>query len=716
VVRRLVGRWALRDAEAEPYRGPDFYGREHAHLFFGRGRECVAVTSMVIGNRVSLLHATSGAGKTSLLNAAVIPALEERGWLAVRSLPQNQPQQALKQATLDSVLPDLDLELHALDRTIETIGCSADTTLRDVKARALSLSRGSPEYVTLMSPYQPASADRALCTPFVVRFLSLDGGHVILARYLLALDLLSPARHWPLNRADDLAEALADTPVSRLRTFFDLDDTREVHTEVRRYLEHDDVPLDEFYRRLQVLWGSKYDECRLVLMLDQFEELFTRFVDKGAAGAAVNPALNDYRIRRDYFAQLARLFDVCADDTSAAGDIRPAVHILVSMRDEHIARLDELERSVTRRSALPRHHLGPLSTSDAADVIRRPARYFGYDYEDALFVDIRNAISSEGGIEPGHVQIVCTRLWQEVGQAILAAHEEAGTRPTAGVQAPVFITADRLAGMFRSASPVLGIFRDHFQLVLQDTGGDLDHYDVLDLLGPLIVAGGRRNIVPIELLTRQSLCREDIRKDLLERLRSKRIVRIEWRLGGAYAELTHEFLIGPINEARVELSRRHAWWGPLESGLHRLQTLQREGVREITDSLLEAPEVDALIAYSSRLDLAAHRWILEVLFRSAVVSGRPALIGTCRDLLNDVPVLSKAELLCRLGGRIPTSHWLDSDELAVLCHGDGAQFDEDVMAFVLVSALRLSTPDRGIAIEHWFRRAQHEGVEHRSGI
>ena len=60
-----------------PYVGPRPFEREDAPRFFGRTREFRDVVSLVIAQRVLLLYSASGAGKSSLLNAGVLPLLEE---------------------------------------------------------------------------------------------------------------------------------------------------------------------------------------------------------------------------------------------------------------------------------------------------------------------------------------------------------------------------------------------------------------------------------------------------------------------------------------------------------------------------------------------------------------------------------------------------------------------------------------------------------------
>ena len=46
-------------------------------VFFGRDGETLDLVALVVAYRLVLLYAASGAGKTSLLNAGLVPALEQ---------------------------------------------------------------------------------------------------------------------------------------------------------------------------------------------------------------------------------------------------------------------------------------------------------------------------------------------------------------------------------------------------------------------------------------------------------------------------------------------------------------------------------------------------------------------------------------------------------------------------------------------------------------
>ncbi len=67
--------------EFQPYVGPRPYERDDLAPFFGRDHEANELISLIVTYRELLFYSQSGAGKTSLLNARVIPLLiEEEGF------------------------------------------------------------------------------------------------------------------------------------------------------------------------------------------------------------------------------------------------------------------------------------------------------------------------------------------------------------------------------------------------------------------------------------------------------------------------------------------------------------------------------------------------------------------------------------------------------------------------------------------------------------
>lgn len=83
-----------------PYKGPLAFEEKDAPFFFGRDADAQALTALTISERLVLFCAQSGAGKTSLINARLIPELREQefnvlpparvsGELPSRAVPHN---------------------------------------------------------------------------------------------------------------------------------------------------------------------------------------------------------------------------------------------------------------------------------------------------------------------------------------------------------------------------------------------------------------------------------------------------------------------------------------------------------------------------------------------------------------------------------------------------------------------------------------------------
>src|SRR5437763_4042128 len=71
---------------SNPYIGPVPFETKQKDLFFGRDEEAEMLLSLVISERIVVFYAPSGAGKSSLLNARLIPRLREKGYTVLRSV------------------------------------------------------------------------------------------------------------------------------------------------------------------------------------------------------------------------------------------------------------------------------------------------------------------------------------------------------------------------------------------------------------------------------------------------------------------------------------------------------------------------------------------------------------------------------------------------------------------------------------------------------
>jgi len=99
-----------------PYVGPRPFGdnERERRLFFGRDRESADLFSLVISDRIVLFYAPSGAGKSSLINARLLPALRAEGFDILGKarvggqLPEEISLDAIDNVYMFNLLRDLD--------------------------------------------------------------------------------------------------------------------------------------------------------------------------------------------------------------------------------------------------------------------------------------------------------------------------------------------------------------------------------------------------------------------------------------------------------------------------------------------------------------------------------------------------------------------------------------------------------------------------------
>jgi len=70
--------------QTRPYVGPRSFESTDHDIFFGRDFDSARLFSLVVAHELLLLYGESGAGKTSLLNAGLIPLLEKEGFTVLR--------------------------------------------------------------------------------------------------------------------------------------------------------------------------------------------------------------------------------------------------------------------------------------------------------------------------------------------------------------------------------------------------------------------------------------------------------------------------------------------------------------------------------------------------------------------------------------------------------------------------------------------------------
>lgn len=103
--------------ENSPYKFLDFYTDSVAdqRIFFGREREANILVADVVVNRLVVLFARTGTGKTSLINAGVRPRLEKRGYSTFYIRVEQDP----TAATRDSMQDFLEANFHLVENNQE---------------------------------------------------------------------------------------------------------------------------------------------------------------------------------------------------------------------------------------------------------------------------------------------------------------------------------------------------------------------------------------------------------------------------------------------------------------------------------------------------------------------------------------------------------------------------------------------------------------------
>jgi hypothetical protein len=584
-------------SEAKPYKGTESYQIEDDGLFFGRDGDSDQLIAQILSSRLTLLHAQSGAGKTSLLNARVIPGLEARGWSAFRIIPQNDPIESVRTTALRHVLPHPDAEYQAMMRALKSLGNGADglrlgellerfdsLEIRDERRRTLAA------HVELRVDTIPNNSNNTgLWYPYFCRLLRSD---------------IEADTFWEhLNAVSPTPRVTSETA---LQSLLGVLSERGFLYEYNRLLNELNVPgrhLSVFFEHLFECYGRRRSDLGLVLIMDQFEELFTRFIDPGAAGPEYLRELPDWRLKYEFFRELETLRTATpsrsmTEATDGTSTMQPALplRLVISMRDEYIAHLSGIRLKENS------YHLNLLETGQAIEAIKKPAAIFGYKYEgDCLEGIILQLTKEERFVEPAHLQLVCEKLWTEQGRDL-------ANLPTNGEIPSIALRT------FESLGGTKGILRSFLRDFLEGLP-HTERREMLEMLEPLITTSGTRNIIERERLVRSPFRDENRRRDLLNKLVDRTIVRTEPRLGGYFVEITHEFLIPPILESIRELWGADPSYSRYRVALRTLERLRGSNIAG-TNPPLSRQEFDIL--HEHRQTIRWDGWSTELMLRSAI--------------------------------------------------------------------------------------------------
>ncbi|MGW2701485.1 caspase, EACC1-associated type [Streptomyces sp. NPDC001340] len=191
-----------------PFRGLESFGAEDARYFFGRDEAVADVTRLVRGGGLIAVVGASGSGKTSLLRAGVIPALEARSeaWTVATMKPGTAtPTTALAQCS--SALADHDRAVLLIDQFEELF--TGDTPEDERERFITQLAALASDRITVVIAVRADFYEACTRYPALVR--ALEGRQVVvgpLSPEQLREVIERPAKAAGLTLEEELAKML----------------------------------------------------------------------------------------------------------------------------------------------------------------------------------------------------------------------------------------------------------------------------------------------------------------------------------------------------------------------------------------------------------------------------------------------------------------------------------------------------------------------------
>lgn len=280
----------------------------------------------------------------------------------------------------------------------------------------------------------------------------------------------------------------------------------------------------EFFHRHQ-FWSPRNDPVRPVLILDQFEEVFTLGRQSPRASEFIEQLadLAENRMPRGVRARLDAAGGRLAFDTGAQH-----CKIILSLRDDYVSKLDSL-RPLMPAVMRNRYELAPLDRERALKVVRQAG---GPWVRDAVALDIVAAVAGDdaeaapggparlaaGEVEPAYLSVMCDELFRRMVAQGKAEIDAGLLRAERG---------DILDALYERSFAELSLAARVF---VEDR---------------LLTPGGFRGSLPAAEAGRDGVAPSD-----LESLVNSRLLRFEERLGARHVELSHDLLAPIVRKSR----------------------------------------------------------------------------------------------------------------------------------------------------------------------
>ncbi|MEO0379006.1 MAG: hypothetical protein AAF252_01975 [Pseudomonadota bacterium] len=516
----------------EPYKGTDSYQFEDSPLFFGRVREEREMASLFLKGQLCILHAQSGAGKTSILNARVIPRIEETGVHAVRLTPQSDPLEAVRVACILQLLPPPECEADAIAAMLEFAPDLKDKPLEDVLDRFDAIESENPARRNLLAAFEISKLwfdsyryRGGRTTPFFCKLLAGT------------MDIRTYWRHFHTFFSFDAIgtsieeDAWKGATLGEIHALMTSPHARAAHREWLETLDLPEFGFTQFFQHFWEKWADHQQGYALCLVIDQFEQIFTLYTDdtQGDVDEADKP---DWRLRPSFFDELRRLLKPEGPHQTVL-----PISVVLSMRDEYIGQLASVPDLAAKRQT-SRYRLDYLTIADARAAIQKPAEAFGYSYGDEIYGEVINALKKEDRfVEPAHIQIVCDKIWELFGSDL--THHPGKSMPQISFEE-----------FMKKTGGTVRIQQEYFKEILEKFDR-ADQLEILDMLSDLLTQSSKRNVVEYSNLVGGPLRDANKRAALILDMQASGIVRQEARMGSQFVEIAHEFLIEPLQSEIV---------------------------------------------------------------------------------------------------------------------------------------------------------------------
>lgn len=297
-----------------------------------------------------------------------------------------------------------------------------------------------------------------------------------------------------------------------------------------------DETLWEYFHRKDIdIWSAKNRLLTVVLAIDQFEEIFTlgrADAARRARGQAFLAELTDLAENRPPAAVRAKFDSGELDPTRYAFD-KPACHVILSLREDFLPDLEGLKGEM--RSILHnRMRITRLDGLQALEIVTKPAPHLLAEGVAERIVEFVAGARSgsverlaELAVEPALLSVICREL-NERRRAL--GHAQ--------------ISADLVSGNRRE------ILSDFYARSI----GDLPEAMRRFVEDRLLTKSGFRDNLALE----NALEFPGVTRPLIDTLVSRRLLRIEDRLGVQRVELTHDVLADVIRASRDARQQRLA--------------------------------------------------------------------------------------------------------------------------------------------------------------